>query len=143
MGVALRSLPAAVMAIAALTRVRMVRSGPSSRALWLAMVFLAGALSLVVAPVYKEVNTLLGAPVGGDIVKLWCGLGAAVSVRRLAASLDRPDRASASDWYLAAAAATLIAVPILIAPPPHLSPLLAPTTNFYDGAATSALSCQP
>jgi hypothetical protein len=132
MGVALRSLPADVMAIVVLTRVRMVRSGPSSRALWLAMVFLAGALSLVVAPVYREVNTLLGDPIGGDIAKLWCGLGAAVSVRRLAASLDRPDRASAWDWYLAAAAATLIAVPILIAPPQHLSPLLAPTTNFYD-----------
>lgn len=132
MQTALLAIPTLTLIVVLVSRARMVRSSGTSRALWLSMAFLAVALSLNVLSVYDGFSHLLGTPVGGELVKLWCGLGAAVGVRVLATSLLPEGRSSVGEWVVAGAAALAIAVPLLVSPPKDLSPLLVHTTDFYD-----------
>jgi hypothetical protein len=127
-------LPTAAVTTVVVSRVSMVRRGGSSRALWLAMAFLAASLSTASPAIYHGLNFLLGGtPVGGAVFKLWFALGAAASVRMLCTTLaGRSETTVLRDWLLAGLVAIVVAVPTVVSPPTHLSPLALHTSGFYD-----------
>jgi hypothetical protein len=128
-----RLAPALVIGVVVLTRVSMLGRGGSSRALWIAMAFLAAALTLAADPVYGWFNTLFQTSVGGAIAKLWFALGAAASVRMLCTAVSGQNRSTAlRDWLLAAGTALVVAAPLVGWPPKHLSPLVTHSAGFYD-----------
>jgi hypothetical protein len=140
----LQTLPAVVVLCVVVGRVGMVKRPGSSRTLWLALAFLGVSLLFYSPPVYNGVDRAAGSVVTSSICREAFGLGAAAGVRALCSTVaGRRARALGRDWLIAAIAVVIIAVPLSVAAPAKLSPLLANSGNFYDSTWRSILYLMP
>lgn len=136
------ALPAVFCLLVVGLRWRMLRSGRPSAALWTAMLFLALALSVGVGPVGHGFGAGTTGTLQAEAAKLCLLLGAAAAVQvHTDFVAGRPSTAARRDVFVAAVVAVAVIVPLVVAPPRTLSPLLAQAgaVTFYDRTWRSLL----